>query len=255
MSKGKTTEEFIKEARIVHGDKYDYSNVKYINCKTKVDIICPMHGCFCQTPEAHLRQKQGCPICGNEKKKRPVEGVGIYDKSMTSATPIYNLWRQMLKRCYNEKSLERRPTYKGCSVCSEWLIYSNFEKWVLDVKNCYKVGYQLDKDILVKGNKLYSPQTCCLVPQNINIQISKHIKKGKEPVGVFFHHNGKYYVHCASPKYKSGFVGTYNDCNEAFNAYKNAREERLKEIAEEYKGSIADYIYKALCNYKVEITD
>lgn len=70
MSKKKTTEQFIQEARLVHGDKYDYSKVEYVRCDRKVYIICPIHGTFSQSPEAHIRLKQGCPKCGNQKKKK-----------------------------------------------------------------------------------------------------------------------------------------------------------------------------------------
>lgn len=58
---------FIEKARLVHGDKYDYSQVQYFNCSTKVSIICPKHGEFFQTPNGHLNGK-GCPSCGSESK-------------------------------------------------------------------------------------------------------------------------------------------------------------------------------------------
>ena len=58
-----TTEEFIKKAKAVHGDKYDYSLVDYKNNKTKVKIICPIHGIFEQTPANHIFKKSGCPKC------------------------------------------------------------------------------------------------------------------------------------------------------------------------------------------------
>jgi hypothetical protein len=61
-------EEFIKRAKTIHNDKYDYSKVKYINSNTKVEIICPIHGSFWQTPAAHNRLKQNCPHCKNKWK-------------------------------------------------------------------------------------------------------------------------------------------------------------------------------------------
>lgn len=65
----RTTEQFIKEAKQVHGDKYDYSKTKYINLKTKLEIICPKHGSFWQRPDAHLRG-QNCPKCRDEKSQK-----------------------------------------------------------------------------------------------------------------------------------------------------------------------------------------
>ena len=64
-----TTDEFIDKAKIVHGDRYDYSKVEYISTDKKVCIICPEHGEFWQTPHGHIgEQKQGCPYCGGSKK-------------------------------------------------------------------------------------------------------------------------------------------------------------------------------------------
>ena len=82
----------------------------------------------------------------------------------------YKVWNSMLERCYSNKSLIHNPTYKDCTVCDEWLCFENFEKWYNE--NYYEVDDEimnLDKDILVKGNKIYSPETCCFVPKRINI--------------------------------------------------------------------------------------
>ena len=69
-SKSKTTtnENFIKKAKEIHGDKYDYSKTNYINNKTKIVIICPIHGEIEITPNAHISEKRGCPKCGNTLK-------------------------------------------------------------------------------------------------------------------------------------------------------------------------------------------
>lgn len=64
-----TTEEFINRARKIHGDKYDYSQSVYVNARSKVIIICPEHGKFCQTPDCHTNMKQGCPKCQSSKKE------------------------------------------------------------------------------------------------------------------------------------------------------------------------------------------
>lgn len=65
-----TTEDFIKRAKEIHGDKYDYSKVKYVNKRTNVVIICPIHGEFSQNPHNHVQQHQGCPECGKEIAKK-----------------------------------------------------------------------------------------------------------------------------------------------------------------------------------------
>lgn len=95
----------------------------------------------------------------------------------------------MLTRCYNHKSLKKNPSYIGCSVCDEWLTYSNFKRWYEDPINGYREGYHLDKDILVKGNKVYSPETCCFVPHSINcLLLTRQRKRGALPIGVTIRH-------------------------------------------------------------------
>ena len=90
----------------------------------------------------------------------------------------YQCWSNMLKRCYNKNVHNKQPTYKDCSVCNEWLCYANFEKWYDE--NYYEIEgerTELDKDILFKGNKVYSPITCIFVPQRINTLFTKSNRK------------------------------------------------------------------------------
>lgn len=168
--------------------------------------------------------------------------------------PSYATWKQMLTRCYSKLYTERTPTYKDCSVCEEWKRFSVFKEWF--DKN-YIDGYCLDKDILVKGNKVYSPQTCCFVPNEINALLIKHdSKRGKYPIGVSKHGN-KY---CARVnRYKEGnvWIGTYDTPEEAFNAYKKAKEEYIRQQAKTYynNGNISESVYNALLKYRVDIKD
>ena len=69
MSKKLTTEQFIEKAKLIHGDKYDYSKTNYINYSTKIEIICKKHGSFFQTPNGHLEGKEGCNYCSKKVKK------------------------------------------------------------------------------------------------------------------------------------------------------------------------------------------
>ena len=98
-------------------------------------------------------------------------GVGNYkSRNKTGHTKAYNAWAAMLQRCYDSKLHLRNPTYKECSVIEEWYNFQNFAGWF--EKN-YIDGYQLDKDLLIKGNKIYSPETCCFVPKEINLILGK----------------------------------------------------------------------------------
>lgn len=161
----------------------------------------------------------------------------------------------MLCRCYSHKYQEKKPTYIGCYVCEEWLSFSNFKEWF---DNNYREGYQLDKDILVKGNKIYSPETCCFVPQEINqLLIKCNGSRGQHPLGVSYHSQlNKFQVRMRISNIGKN-LGLFNTANEAFQAYKTAKEAHIKEVATEYytKGKINERVYQALMKYEVEITD
>ncbi|URC15365.1 DNA binding protein [Paraglaciecola Antarctic GD virus 1] len=88
-------------------------------------------------------------------------GVGKYGSRVDGKkTNGYIVWTQMLNRCYSELYQAKRPTYKGCYVCEEWLNFQNFSKWF---DSNYIAIHDLDKDILMDGNKVYSPETCSFV--------------------------------------------------------------------------------------------
>lgn len=160
------------------------------------------------------------------------------------------VWLGMMQRGYSKLYKERCPTYKDVEVCEEWKCFQNFAQWY---EENYIEGFQLDKDILVKGNKIYSPETCCFVPMEINMLFTKgnsRICSVREyPIGVSFK-KGKY----ISNMYKK-YLGIFDTVNEAFQAYKIAKEARIKEVAEIWKGKIEENVYQALINYQVEITD
>lgn len=170
----------------------------------------------------------------------------------------YGCWHGMLQRCYSIKQQKRIPTYIGCSVSKDWLVYNNFKKWYDE--NYYEIEGQrteLDKDILIKGNKIYSPQTCALVPHNINILFIKGDKaRGDFPIGVKFHKVNKNYVSiCSDRNGIQKSLGSFKNPKEAFIAYKTFKEYIIKEIANTYKGSIPTNLYNSMLNYVVEITD
>lgn len=250
--KGKklTPEEFVRKSKEVHGEKYDYSFVEYLGYNHKVKIICPIHGDFLQLPFSHI-SGVGCPLCGKQKKKRPVAGIGICDVDGLSATNVYKEWRQMLKRCYDEDTQQMQPTYKSCFVCDEWAYLSKFKQWY---DEHYVEGWQLDKDILVKGNKIYSPLTCCFVPRRINTLFLKRLaSRGNLPIGV--KKSGLRYQANLKRDEKTYCLGTFASPEEAFQAYKKAKEKWIKEIADRWKDQLEPRVYEAMYNYKVEITD
>lgn len=159
---------FVEKSYKVHGGKYNYSKVEYQNNSTKVLIICPIHGEFWQTPAAHIKG-QGCPKCGIENNRGMFFGVGVVDdyaRKNKELSKCYIAWRQMLSRCYGHESPENKM------VCDEWKSLRTFRQWF---DKHYIEGWHLDKDIRVKGNKIYSPETCCFVPQEINALFKSNI--------------------------------------------------------------------------------
>lgn len=172
-------------------------------------------------------------------------------------TSIYDTWRGILTRCYSEKWLEKHPTYIGCTICEEWLNFQNFAKWYDD--NYYEVEgerIQIDKDILIKGNKLYSPETCIFVPERINLLFVFKSKEGKLPMGVTFSkkHN-KYRVSCSNVNGWHMNIGEYDTVEEAFETYKKAKEKVIKQVAELYKSKIPKKLYNAMLTYEIDISD
>ena len=173
----------------------------------------------------------------------------------------YDCWKSMLERCYSAKCQKKHPTYIDCRVCDEWLYYPNFKKWYDN--NYYEVENrtsQLDKDILVKRNKVYSPNTCIFVPSFINTLFTKCQKsRGAFPVGVYYHKASKKYMArlrvFEDGKSTTKYLGCFGTVNEAFEVYKQAKEEYIKEVADEYKDKIPAKLYEAMYDYKVNIDD
>ena len=267
-TKRKTLKKFIRDARLIHGDRYDYSQAVYINYHTPIWIVCPIHGGFWKSPSNHLKG-QGCKECSREKlsKERAgkpikkartlVKGVGIFDSELATTDEEVlmadRVWRSMLSRCYSKKYQEKEPSYIDCSVCEEWLLFSNFKRWF---DENYVEGYHLDKDILIKGNKVYSPETCCFVPFEINALLIKcNRTRGLYPIGVCKCKNRfRAYLRVSCSRL---FLGSFVTIEEAFNAYKKAKEAYIKDVAQRYydKGEITERVYDALMRYEVEITD
>lgn len=167
----------------------------------------------------------------------------------------YDVWKNILERCYDESKRYKHPSYEGCYVCDEWLNYQNFAYWYeQNYYECFDENMQIDKDILYKGNMLYSPETCVFVPRNINVLfIKSDLVRGDLPIGVKKSGN-KFEAKCNS--YGRGmYLGTFNTPEEAFYAYKEYKEKLIKDIADKYKDYIPFILYEAMCNYEVEIND
>lgn len=262
MRKKLKQEDVIARFREKHGDFYDYKKFVYLGMFGKGIVTCPIHGDYTVIPNDHLKG-HGCPLCGRERQRRAIRkynhGVGLFDlETIGNMTPLKikarSYWRAMLQRCYDEKFLKNHPTYQGCYVCNEWLTFSNFLKWF---ERFYKEGYELDKDLLSgKENKIYSPNTCCFLPHELNSLICRcnGLRSGL-PIGV--RKNKHSYSASLRKTMITVNLGRFSTIKDAFNAYKQAKEAYIKELAKKHydTGNINKKVYDAFLNYKVEITD
>ena len=195
--------------------------------------------------------------------ERSVYGVGYYGEGKYVAkingkhTPYYKTWNDMMIRAYSNKLHKKFKTYKDCKVCEEWHNFQNFAKWYEE--NYYEIEGEkmhLDKDILVKGNKLYSPETCVFVPQRINSLFTKGDKRRNiYPIGVSLYKKTNKYVAHLNKNDKRKTLGYFDNTIDAFNCYKQAKENYIKEVADQYKDKIPKKLYDAMYKYEVEITD
>jgi len=192
-----------------------------------------------------------------------IYGVGIFGDKYPSNTKEYYTWTGVLERSFSLKYKEEHPTYKEVTCCKEWLYYPNFYEWLHSQEN-FEQWYNLDKsaidkDILFKGNKLYSPDNCCLVPQNVNaLFIKRETCRGDLPIGVGYHKRDNVYeVHCNDGNGMSKHLGRSKSSEEGFNIYKDYKENLIKQVAqEEYgRGNITKKCFDAMMKYEVEIND
>ena len=163
----------------------------------------------------------------------------------------YKLWSSMLNRCYDKTYQRRFPTYKDCEVSEYFKCYDNFHIWCNEQKGFKERLWQLDKDLLITGNKLYSEETCVFLPVSINLAIVKPVKVRGLPVGVSLSSDGRYFVARISRYGKCKKLGIFKDVESAKQAYLCAKKNYLLDLANKYKGMIDDRAYDALINYKV----
>lgn len=215
-------------------------------------------------------------IVKNRRYDRINKGIAVspYDKSINNICCIgegkykvwedgkhtleYGFYHNITTRCFNSNYKDIEKTYQDVTICEEWKNFQNFAKWVEN--NYYEVKNEtmcIDKDILVKGNKIYSPETCIFVPKSINsLFVSGKTTRGDLPIGVALEKStGKFKALCGNGHNKQIYLGCYNTPEEAFRVYKNYKERVIKQVADEYKPYIPKKLYDAMYRYEVEITD
>ena len=172
------------------------------------------------------------------KRNKLVCGVGVNDADYITEPTIngkkvvcafYRTWKNMLQRCYSYTLHKRQPTYIGCSVCDKWLIFSNFKEWM---QSKDFEGKQLDKDLKVSGNKIYSPDNCMFVSRAANTILNNcTAKNGIYPQGVYFYKGGGKYRARVAYNGKKKNLGYYTTIKAAELAYLTAKHKIVKQAA------------------------
>jgi len=195
------------------------------------------------------------------RKRSLIFGVGINDWDGNISVDgkdirEYNLWKNMLKRCFDEKFKQNQPTYKDVTCSKEWLSMTKFIEDVSQMKGFGLIGWALDKDILQKGNKLYSKETCCFVPAEVNNLLIKRDKyRGEYPVGVCFDKTMGKFMAKLRINGKRKFLGRFTTPEEAFQVYKLAKEDQIKVVAQKWQHLLDERVFQALMTYEVNIDD
>ena len=186
-----------------------------------------------------------------------VYGVGIIGNGITRVCGVetrdHKLWNSMLCRCYDEKLHAYRPTYEKCSVSDNFKYLPYFEEWCHQQIGFDQDGWQLDKDILIKGNKIYSEDTCCFVPHEINSAItSTGVKENELPVGVSKRKDRDTYSATITKHGKVQHLGSFPTANEAFEVYITERNDYILQLANKWKGKISTETYfKLISNFSI----
>ena len=191
-----------------------------------------------------------------------VYGIGVLGAKYPSKingvlTKEYMLWHSMVKRCYSTILKKKYPTYEGCEVSDNYKSYDYFYKWCNSQVGFDNQGWHLDKDLLIKGNKVYSEDSCIFLPQEVNTLLTKSTaSRGEHLIGVYWCKTNKAFRAMVSKnKGKQEHLGYFKTEIEAFNAYKVAKESFVKQQAINWESQIDHRAYNALMNYTVEITD
>ncbi len=175
-----------------------------------------------------------------QKIRKLVYGVGTNDANYVVqptingkrvVCPFYATWQGMLERCYSEKYQAKYPTYIGCSVVPEWHRFMAFRAWM--VERDWQ-GRELDKDLLIQGNRVYGPQTCAFISQGLNsFTNDSAAARGDWPTGVHWSkRNGKFRAQCSNPfTGKREHLGRFTCPDQAHEAWRKRKHELALQIA------------------------
>lgn len=215
-----------------------------------IDVEFQDEHCYVKKHTTYINFKKGNIKNPYDKTKYGIGylGVGKHTASINGEyNYIYDLWADMLNRCYNSNS--NQTAYYGiCSICEDWLNFQNFGDWYEENEYVVNGRLHIDKDILYPNCNVYSPETCLLVPQRINMLFMNKANNRGLPNGIYKTKSGKY-----KAQYNKSKLGVYDDLSSAYKVYANEKEKKIKFVADEYKRVIPMKVYNALYSYEVKI--
>lgn len=186
--------------------------------------------------------------------ERTIVGVGFLGTSHAALNfSEFNrektVWRGLFKRAYDNKTLLTRPGYTGTTVNPKWHDLGGFVEWTQEAVGWRNESWHVDKDLILRGNKEYGPETCCMLPPIINSALWE--REHSLPPGVTKLSDGYY----RGGFYAEGKVEQkrFKTPQEAFEFYKPLKEARLKQLANEYKSQIDPRAYDALMSWEIGI--
>lgn len=194
-----------------------------------------------------------------DRTARHVHGVGMLGKgNFLSRTKIggitreYGVWSAMMDRCYGRTDKDTARVYGDCVVSDDWQNFQVFAEWCQTQQELHHKGYALDKDILLKNNRVYGPYFCAFVPAHINsaVTLEKHTNTTGYP-GVWVNGSGGFTAEITT----NGSVqslGTFKSAVIAYTVYRAMKEAYVKTLATVYKDGISEKVFEALSNWSVE---
>lgn len=165
-----------------------------------------------------------------------LETIGYIDgkqkQKLIWRCPFYRAWKNMLTRCYSLKYQRKNPAYLGCTVVLEWHRFSVFKQW-MELQEWQ--GNQLDKDLLIQGNKVYGPNYCVFVSRQVNsFMVDRKLHRGEWPLGVHQHtQNGNFVAHCRNPfEERTEHLGSFETPHQAHLAWVSRKLELAIQLAD-----------------------
>ena len=191
-----------------------------------------------------------------DRLKPSFYGVGVVGEAFVKNDTMYNTWMCMLNRCYGAAHVKENSAYKDCSVSDNFKYYPYFKDWCskqigFDSLDDKGKPFALDKDILVKGNRVYSEDTCCFVPPEINTLLTRYTKNSDTCKGVYYNKRlSKFSAHLLGK-----YIGLFTTELEAFQVYKQAKQTYIKDVANKWKDQIDPKVYEALISWEISFDD